>query len=227
MKHQVVFVALLACASAAQAEQYVISTDFHPSQPATFRVSLNGQTLLLHRAADGNMDITPWVKTGKNTLTVDVDPGKNENRFSKSTLTLGAGQDGKWRTLFKKDSDVHTKAGISTFVFMAKPSTTAKPGKVSLFGKFHPSQPVQFDIALNGESVSSLDSDGNFDLTPFLKAGKNVVVVKFGASQTKNRFSQSTLTIGEQVGNKWVSLFKWGVGHWDTQAGSVIFPIYR
>lgn len=227
MKPWIACVLLLTCASVAHAEQYVVSTDFHPSQPATFRVSLNGQTLLLHRAADGNMDITPWVKSGKNTLTVNVDPGKNENRFSKSTLTLGAGQDGKWRTLFKKDSDVNTKAGTSTFVFLAKPSSTARPGKVSLFGKFHPSQPVQFDIALNGEGISSLDSDGNFDLTPFLKPGKNVVTVKYGASQTKNQFSQSNLTIGQQVGNKWVSLFNWGVGHWDTQAGSVTFPIYR
>lgn len=226
MRFHFIGLALLTCA-VAHAEQYVIATDFHPSQPATFQVTLNGQVLLLHRAADGNIDITPWVKEGKNTLSVKVDPGKNENRFSKSTLTLGAGQNGKWRTLFKKESDVYTKAGTSTFVFMGKPSAAAKPGKVSLFGKFHPSQPAQFDIALNGESVSTLSSDGNFDLTPFLKPGKNTVVVKYTASQTKNRFSQSTLTIGQQVGSKWVSLFKWGVGHWDTKAGSVTFPIYR
>ncbi len=72
MKPWMAYVVFLACATAANAEQYVVSTDFHTSQPATFRVSLNGQTLLLHRAANGNMDITPWVKTGKNTLTVDV-----------------------------------------------------------------------------------------------------------------------------------------------------------
>ncbi|MBZ9753613.1 hypothetical protein K7W42_22580 [Deinococcus sp. HMF7604] len=218
---------LVTFTAVAHAEQYVIATDFHPSQPATFRVALNGQTLLLHRAADGNVDITPWVKAGQNTLTVNVDPGKNENRFSKSTLTLGAGQNGQWRTLFKKDSDVYTKAGTSTFTFIGKPSGAGKLGKVSLFGKFHPSQPAQFDVALNGESVSTLSSDGNFDLTPFLKPGKNVVVVKYTASQTKNQFSQSTLTIGQQVGSKWVSLLKWGVGHWDTKAGSVTFPIYR
>lgn len=134
----------LSVAGFASAEQYVITTKFNNFQPAQFLVSLNGKTLLLHRNADGNADITPWAKTGKNTLLVEVTPGKNSNQFSKSVLTLGAGAEGKWHTLYKKEVGKNTQAGKSTFVFMAKPSSGQKPGNVNLFGKFNSFQPVDF-----------------------------------------------------------------------------------
>ena len=78
---------LLACSSAG-AEQYILSTDFHPDQPATFRATLNGQSVALHRNADGNLTVTPYVKAGKNTLLGEWTAGKNQNSFSKSVMTL-------------------------------------------------------------------------------------------------------------------------------------------
>lgn len=220
---------LTACllSGSAAAEQYVITTDFNDFQPAQFKVILNGQPLLLYRNIEGNADITPWVKAGKNTLVVEVAPGTNANQFSKSVLTLGAGAEGKWRTLYKKVVGKGTSAGQSTFVFMAQPSPAARLGKVSLFGKFNTYQPVTFEVLLNGETISTMDASGNFDLTPFLKSGKNVLTVKYTPGKNQNQFSFSTLTVGQQVGDKWNSLMKLAIGKPDTKPGSVTFPIYR
>lgn len=223
----VVGTSIVALACAAQAEQYVISTKFNRLQPAQYRVTLNGRTLLLHRNADGSADITPWVTKGKNTLKVEVLPGQNRSRFSESVLTLGARNGERWRTLYKKAVTRDTRPGTATFVFVGDPSGSAEPGQVVLSGKFNRLQPVGFEIDLNGETVSTMDSDGNVDLTPFLNPGKNVVTVRYAPGENKSSFSQSNLTIGQQVGGTWVSLLKWGVGAWDTRGGSTTFPIYR
>lgn len=222
-------VALLACllGGSAAAERYVIKADMHLYQPTVFRVLLNGQPIILYKNIDAEADITRFVKAGKNTLVVEFTPGKNSNMFSKSTLTLGAGENGKWRTLFKKEvNEDTTAAGKSTFVFMAKPDSV-KAGKVSLFGKFHPYQPTEFEILLNGESINTMNSDGNYDITPFLKSGKNDITVKYKPGKNSNLFSQSVLTVGQQMNDKWASLLKLAVGEVDTKAGSVTLPIYR
>ena len=211
----------------AGAEQYVLSTDFHVYQPATFKATLNGRPVALHRNADGSLDVTSYVKVGKNTLLVEWTPDKNKNSFSKSVLTLGAGTNGKWRTLYKREVGVGMSAGQATFVFMGQPSGGLKPGKVVAFGDFHTYQPAEFEVKLNGDVVASMNSDGNTDLTPFLKVGKNVVTVSFKPGANKNQFSSSVLTVGQQVGGKWNSVVKVAVGAVDKHAGSVTFPIYR
>lgn len=218
---------LLALASAGHAEQYVLSTEFNVNQPAAFRATLNGRTVMLHRNANGSLDITPWVKKGKNTLVVEATPGKNTNRFSKSVLTLGAGQNSKWRTLFKKEVGRDTLSRKDTFVFMGHPSAGARPGKVSLSSTFNSNQPVAFEVVLNGETISSMESKGNVDLTPFLKSGKNTVTVRYEPGKNTNQFSKSVLTLGQQLGTKWNSLLKLGIGKPDAKPGSVTFALYR
>ena len=80
-----------------QAEQYVIATQFDTYQPATLKATLNGKATTLHHNADGSLDVTPFVKKGKNTLQLEWTPGKNGNTYAKSTLTLGAGTQGQWK----------------------------------------------------------------------------------------------------------------------------------
>lgn len=213
----------------AAAEQYVIKSVFAHIQPAQFRVILNGQVIALHRDHDGVADITRYVKPGKNSLTLDVAPGTNTAEFdsSKSTLTLGAGTGSKWRTLFKYEVGRDTRAGRVNFAFIGRPSQAAKAGKISLSTNIMAAQPVQFEIALNGETISTMNSDGNMDLTPFLKKGKNVLSVKYIPGKNTNGSTRSTLTIGERKVTGWSSLFKFAVGERDKKSGTVTFPIYR
>ena len=115
----------------------------------------------------------------------------------------------------------------ATFVFMGQPTGGIKAGNIVVSADFHPDQPAEFEVKLNGDVVASMNSDGNTDLTPFLRAGKNVVTVSYSPGANKNKFSSSVLTIGQQMGEKWNSLVKVGVGAPDTRSGSVTFPLYR
>ncbi|MVN88800.1 hypothetical protein GO986_18840 [Deinococcus sp. HMF7620] len=219
--------ALASVGSVAWAEQYVLSTDFGLYQPATLKATLNGVQVALHHNANGSLDVTSLVKKGKNTLTVEWMPGKNTNSFNKSSLTFGARNGSQWKTLLNRVVQKGTAAGSTSFVFMGNPSAAPKPGKIVVSGKFSQSQPAEFEVALNGEVVASMNTDGNTDLTPFLKAGKNVVTVKYTPGKNTNSYAVSTLTVGQQVGDKWNSLLKWGLGHADTKPGSFTFPLYR
>lgn len=209
----------------ARAEQYIVKTNFHSYQPALFRVSVNGQPAALHANANGSLNITPLLRPGKNTLTVAWTPGKNLNPFSRSVLTLGAGQDGRWRTLFKREVGNNTGPGSVTYAFLARPTAAARPGRVVVFGKFHAYQPTQFEVSLNGELVASMNSDGNTDITPFLKRGDNTLSIRYVPGKNSNRFSQSVLTVGQQVGKQWNSVVKWAVGAAEQQPGEVTFRL--
>ncbi|MGY2894093.1 hypothetical protein [Deinococcus sp. UYEF24] len=210
----------------ASAEHYNVTAKFEPFQPAEFRVSINGRPVALMHNINSSLDITSLLQKGKNTVVVTSVPGKSVNRFSKSTLTIGAGAEGKFKTLFNREVGPDSKAGSVTYTFVADPSENLKAGKVSLIGKFHPFQPAEFQVSLNGESVTTINSDGNSDLTALLKPGKNLLTVKYTAGKNTNNFSQSVLTVGEQRGEKWNSVVKWAVGKGDT-TGSFSFPIYR
>lgn len=211
----------------ASAERYIVKTDFEHGQPALFRASLNGQTITLHRDAAGQVDVTRFVKPGKNSLVVEVTPGSNTNGFEKSIFTLGAGNGNKWRTLYNFEVNRETRPGQMKFTFMAQPDKVSPPGKVSVFGKFSSMQPVQFTVSLNGETISTMNSNGNLDITSFLKKGKNLVNIKYVPGKNTNGFVGSTLTIGEQQGSTWNNVFNFAVNKRDKSPGTVSFPIYR
>ncbi|AZI42127.1 hypothetical protein EHF33_04685 [Deinococcus psychrotolerans] len=211
----------------AQATQYVVKTTYNSSQPNLFRLSLNGRTVTLINNDSSTVDLTPLVKAGKNTLTIESTPGKNTNQFSKSELTLGAGENGKWRTLYKQEVGKGSTAGRTEYAFVATPDSSPKAGPVSVSAKFNSNQLAEFKVTLNGQAVTTLTANGNADLTPFLKPGKNLLTVKYKRGKNKNQFSQSVLTVGQQYGDQWNPLVKWAVGVSDPASGSFTFPIYH
>lgn len=211
----------------AQATQYVIKTTHHSSQPNLFRLSLNGRTVTLINNNSSTVDLTPLVRPGKNTLIIESTPGKNTNQFSKSALTLGAGENGKWRTLYKQEVGKGSTAGRTEYAFVATPDPSPKAGPVSVSAKFNSSQPAEFKVTLNGQAITTLIASGNADLTPFLKPGKNLLTVKYKRGKNENQFSQSVLTVGQQYGDDWNTLVKWAVGVSDPANSSFTFPIYR
>jgi len=68
------------------------------------------------------LDVTPFVKKGKNTLQLECTPGKNGNTHAKSTPTLGAGTQGQWKTLYNRVIDQKSVAGKANFVFVGTPT---------------------------------------------------------------------------------------------------------
>lgn len=103
-----------------QAEQYVITTQFDTYQPATLKATLNGKAIALHHNADGSLDVTPFVKKGKNTLQLECTPGQNGTTYAKSTLTLGPGTQGQWKTLYNRVLNQKSVAGKANFVLVRK-----------------------------------------------------------------------------------------------------------
>lgn len=214
------------CCSSAVAERYVITTENNLNQPTTFQVSINGKTAALIHNAKGSLDITALLKKGKNTLTVTTTPGKNTNMFAKSVLTVGTGSAGRWKTLYTRQVNKDSRPGTYTHTFVANPDVAAKVNQVNLVGDFSTFQPVEFAVKLNGETITTLDSNGNTDLTGLLRPGKNVLTVTYTVGKNTNQFGQSVLTVGEQRGTQWNSVVKWAVGKSDT-SGTFSFPIYR
>ena len=220
-------VLLLAGLGSARAEQVVLTSTFNSFQPATFRASLNGRPVALHHVASASLDITHLVRPGRNTLTLEYAAGPNRNRYATSTFTLGGGQGGKWRTLFKRAVGVDDRRpGRATFVFMGKPDTVGQVTASNAVGQFNSFQPANFEVRLDGEVVATMNSSGNADLTGLLHPGKNVLTIRYEPGANQNIYSVSTLTIGERVGQKWNSVVKWSVGKGD-KAGQVSFALYR
>lgn len=217
----------LLLSASAQATQYVVKMTDARFQPNMFRLSLNGRTVALTNNESSSVNLTPLVKTGKNTLTIDSTPGKNTNAFIKSVLTLGAGENGKWRTLYKQEVGKGSKAGRTEYAFVAAPDPSPKAGPVSVSAKFNSFQPAEFKVTLNGQAITTLTANGNADLTPFLKPGKNLLTVKYKRGKNENAYSLSVLTVGQQYGDQWNPLVKWAVGVSDPVSGSFTFPIYR
>lgn len=211
----------------ATATKYVVKTTYDRFQPSTYRVSLNGRAVTLLNNVNGSVDLTSMVKKGKNTLTVETTPGKNTSSYSKNVLTLGAGENGKWRTLYTVEVVKGSGAGRTTHTFMATPDPSQKPGQVSVSAEIDRAQPAEFKVTLNGEVITTLKGDGNTDLTPLLKPGKNLLTVNFKRGRSTSGYAQSVLTVGQQYGSQWSPLVKWSLGATDPASGSFTFPIYR
>lgn len=61
--------------------------------------------------------MTPFLKSGKNVMTVNYTPGKNENQFSHSTLTVGQQVGEQWSSLMKLGIGLpDPKPGSVTFI---------------------------------------------------------------------------------------------------------------
>lgn len=211
----------------ATATRYVIKTMDDPFQSTTFRVSLNGRTVTLLNNVNGSVDLTPMVKTGKNTLIVETIPGKNTGSYGRNVLTLGAGESGKWRTLHTVEVVKGSAAGRTQHTFMATPDSSQKPGLVSISADIDRSQPAEFRVTLNGEMITTLNGTGNTDLTRLLKSGKNLLTVNYKRGKSTSGYAQSVLTVAQQYGQQWSPLVKWSLGADEPTSGSFTFPIYR
>ncbi|TSA81440.1 hypothetical protein FNU79_15020 [Deinococcus detaillensis] len=148
-------------------------------QPNMFRLSLNGRTVALTNNESSSVNLTPLVKAGKNTLIIDSTPGENTDAYTNVVLTLGAGENGKWRTLYKQEVGQGSTAGRTEYAFVATPDPSPKAGPVSVSAKFKSFQPAEFKVTLNGQAITTLTANGSAELTPFLKPGKNLLTVKY------------------------------------------------
>jgi hypothetical protein len=86
----------------------------------------------------------------------------------------------------------------------AAPIPAALAEQYSLKIDFHPFAPGEYNVTINGTLVGSFNSDGNQDITPFLKKGPNKVEIAWKkTAEPRDRYSVSKLTIGVQRDGKW------------------------
>lgn len=84
------------------------------------------------------------------------------------------------------------------------PTPAALTEQYTMKVDFHPFAPGEYDVSINGTPVGSFNSDGNQDITSFMKKGANKLEITWKKSaEPRNRYSVSKLTIGVQRDGKW------------------------
>ncbi|RYG38945.1 hypothetical protein EON81_02330 [bacterium] len=101
-------------------EKYVVKVDPNVFIPAQFTLKINGEEVGNYDSKS-NIDITEFVKAGKNKFTVVYAPtGPYKNRFAATVLTIGVNRNGKWSTVMKVSATQGSPKGTRTLTIKAK-----------------------------------------------------------------------------------------------------------
>ncbi|RYG49113.1 hypothetical protein EON79_02425 [bacterium] len=101
-------------------EKYVVKVSPNIFIPAEFTLKINGEEVGNYDS-DSNIDITEYIKAGKNTFTVKYAPtGPYTNSMAKTILTIGVNRNGKWSTVMKVSASKASPKGTRTLTVKAK-----------------------------------------------------------------------------------------------------------
>jgi len=176
-------------------------------------------------STDTQIDVTRYVKPGRNTVTVSSDfprPPKTQLK-----LTLGVSEGGRWKTLVNHAVAEQGKS-TKTYTIMAAGSATTpqaadRPSETYVLKTYHLyAGKTEFTVFINGVQVGTFNATTSIDVTDFLKKGRNEARI---ASKVDPRMSwYGTVTIGVERGGKWATVVNHRVEK-DSPSGSKTYTI--
>ncbi len=186
-------------------EEYNLKLDMTYSSPkSTFTVFINDFQIGIY-SKDVSLDVTPFIKTGKNEVKITSDVEKNNYGLK---MTLGSLRWGKWATVI---SHSRNKAGSDTAVYKLNIPDFTKINNPVLSETYilktmmtYGSQKSIFEVFINDIQLGTFNDTTSVDITGYLKPGKNNIKVK--SNIERNLISDITLTAGTDKNGKWNTL---------------------
>ena len=181
------------------------------SPKSTFTVFINGFQMGIY-SRDVSLDVTPFIRTGKNEVKIISDVEKNNYGIK---MILGSLRWGKWATVIShsrntagKDTALY-KLNIPDFTKINNPvlSETYILKTNMDFGTYS-TQTSTFEVFINDIQLGIFNDSTSVEINNYLKPGKNSIKVK--SNIEKNLMSDITLTVGTDKNGKWNTLINHG-----------------
>lgn len=176
-------------------------------------------------STDTQIDVTRYVKPGRNTVTVSSDfPRPPQTQLK---LTLGVTEGGRWKTLVNHAVAEQGKS-TKTYTIIAGGSASStqapdRPSESYVLKTYHLyAGKTEFTVFINGVQVGTFNATTSIEITDFLKKGINQVKIISKVDPKMGWYG--TVTIGVNRGGKWATMVSHRVEK-DSPSGSKTYTI--